>query len=66
MEVTVIYLLIASIYQFKSRSCELDAYSLFLRNISKDFTVDNMIKSGLHGYVYDFSIDMEALMLMIL
>ena len=58
MEVTVTYLLIVSICQFKSSSCELDAYSLYLGNISKDFTVDNMIqKTGLHGYVYDFSID---------
>ena len=57
MEVTVIYLLIVSIYQFKSSSCELDVYLLCLRNTSKDFTVDNMIKTGLHGFVYDFSID---------
>ena len=28
-----------------------------LGKISKDFSVDNMIKIGLNGYVYDFSVD---------
>ena len=28
-----------------------------LDNISKHFTVDNMKKTGLNGYVYDFSVD---------
>ena len=28
-----------------------------MRNISKDFLVDNMEKTGLYGYVYDFSAD---------
>ena len=27
------------------------------RNISKDWSVDNMEKTGLNGCVYDFSID---------
>ena len=26
-------------------------------NISKDFSLDNMKKTGLNGYVYDFSIE---------
>ena len=29
-------------------------------NISKDFSVDNMKKAGLNGYVYDFSVDYDA------
>ena len=28
-----------------------------LGNISKDFYVNNMKKTGLNGYVYDFSVD---------
>ena len=27
----------------------------------KDFSVDNMRKTGLNGYVYDFSVDYDAI-----
>ena len=30
---------------------------MYLGNISKDFSVDNMKNTGLNGYVYDFSVD---------
>ena len=33
------------------------ASPLCLGNISKDFSVDNMKKTGLNGYVYGFSVD---------
>ena len=29
--------------------------------ISKDWSTDNMIKTGLSGYVYDFSVDYDAI-----
>ena len=32
-----------------------------LGNISKDWSVDNMEKTGLKGYVYDFSVDYDAI-----
>ena len=32
-----------------------------LGNISKDFSVDNMKKTGFDGYVYDFSVDYDAI-----
>ena len=32
-----------------------------LGNISKDFCVDTMKKIGLHGYVYDFGVDYNAI-----
>ena len=32
-----------------------------LGNISKDFSVDNMKKTGFYGYVYDFSVDYDAI-----
>ena len=32
-----------------------------LGNISKDFSVDNMKKTGINGYVYDFSVDYDAI-----
>ena len=30
-------------------------------NISKDFSEDNMKKTGLNGYVYDFSVDYDTI-----
>ena len=32
-----------------------------LGNISNDFFVDNMRKTGLNGYVYDFSVDYNGI-----
>ena len=35
---------------------------MYLGNISrKDFTVNNMIKTGLNGYVYNFYVDYETI-----
>ena len=45
------------IYKFKAKDSEILAYSLCLGNISKDWSQDNMKKTGLKGYVYDFSSD---------
>ena len=45
------------IYQFKAKDSEINASPLSLGNISKDFAVDNMKKTGLHRYMYDFSVD---------
>ena len=48
------------IYKFKAKDSEIVATPLCLGNISKDWSVDNMKKAGLHGYVYDFSVDYGA------
>ena len=45
------------IYQFKAKDSEIKRYTLYLENISKIFSVDNMKKTRLKGYVYDFSVD---------
>ena len=45
------------IIKFIAKELEIVAISLCLGNISKDFSVDNMKKTGLNGYVYDFSVD---------
>ena len=50
----------AEIYKFKAKDCEIVATPLCLGNISKNFSVNNMKKTGLNGYVYDFSIDYDA------
>ena len=48
------------IIKFKAKDSEIFATPLCQRNISKDWSADNMKRSGLHGYVYDFSVDYEA------
>ena len=49
------------IYKFKAKYSGIIATPLCLENISKDFSVDNMKKTGLNGYVYDFSVDYDAI-----
>ena len=48
------------IHKFKAKDSEIVTTPLCLGNISKDFSVDNMKKTGLNGYVYDFSVDYDA------
>ena len=49
------------IIKFKAKDSEIVAHPLCLGNISKDFSVDNMKTTGLNGYVYDFSVDYNAI-----
>ena len=37
------------------------ATPLCLGKISKDFSMDNIKKTGFNGYVYDFSVDYDAI-----
>ena len=48
------------IYKFKAKDSEIIATPLCLRNISKDWSADNLKDTGLNGYVYDFSVDYDA------
>ena len=48
--------------KFKAKDSEIIASPLCLGNITKDFSVDNMKKKQeLNGYVYDFSVDYDAI-----
>ena len=50
------------ILKFKAKNSENVATPLCLGNISKDFSVDNIKKKTvLNGYVYDFSVDYDAI-----
>ena len=49
------------IHKFKAKDSEIVAIPLCLGNISKEFSVDNMKKTGLDGYVYDFSVDYDVI-----
>ena len=61
------YLLVngREIYKFKAKDPEIVASLLCPGNISKDCTVNNMKKTELNGYVYDFCVIMMPLWLMI-
>ena len=49
------------IYKFKAKDSEIVASPLCLGNISKDWSIDNMKKTGFTGYVYDFRADYNAI-----
>ena len=49
------------IIKFKAKDSEITAYPLCLGNISKDWSVDNMKKTGLKDCVYDFSVDYDTI-----
>ena len=49
------------IHKFKAEDSEILATPLCLGNISKDWTVDNMKKTRINGYIYDFSVDYDAI-----
>ena len=54
------------ICKFKAKDSEIVATSLFLGNISKDWSVDNLKKTGFNGYFYDFGVDYDAIAVVIL
>ena len=47
--------------KFKAKDSELTSAMLCLGNISKDFSINNMKKTGLYGTVYKFSADYGAI-----
>ena len=49
------------IIKFKAKDSEIVATPLCLGNISKDWSVDNMKRTGFNGCVYDFSVDYDAI-----
>ena len=49
------------IIKLKAKHSEFLAYSLCLGNIPKDWSIDNMKKTGFNCYIYDFSVDYNAI-----
>ena len=45
------------IIKFKAKDSEIVLSPLCLGNVSKDWFIDDMKKTGFNGYVYDFSVD---------
>ena len=52
--------MIQKFINLKAKDSEIAASPLCLGNISKDWSTDNMKKTGFNGYVYDFSVDYDA------
>ena len=53
-------MLSVEIYKFKTKEPGINAAPLSLGNDLKDFSFDNMKRTGLYGYVYDFSVDYDS------
>ena len=49
------------IYKFKAKDSKIAATPLCLGSISKDWSLDNMNRTGFNGYVYDFRVDYDAI-----
>ena len=49
------------VIKFKVKDSKIVTSLLCLGNISKDWSVDNMKRTGYTGYVYDFSADYNAI-----
>ena len=47
------------IVKFNAKDSEIEPYPLCLANISKYFSISEA--TGLHGYVYDFSVEYKAI-----
>ena len=45
------------IHKFKAKDSEIFVGPICLGNVSKDWSINNMKKTGFNGYVYDFSVD---------
>ena len=57
MEATVSYLLMLQKYITSEQKTQIKENALCLGNTSKDFTINNMKKTGLKGVVKFFSVD---------
>ena len=51
---------VTEIYKFKAKDSDIVVGPVCLGNISKDWSVDDTKKNGFTGYVYDFSVDHDA------
>ena len=49
------------IIKFKAKDSEITPYKLCLGSISKDWSVDHTKKTRFNGYIYDISVDYDAI-----
>ena len=53
--------MVSKSWNLKKNASEINAIPLCLGNISKKCSIDNMNEAGLNWYVYDFSVDYDAI-----
>ena len=58
---SILFVHAAKIYQFKAKNSEIKYYGLFLSNVSKDFTINNMKKTGFLGVLKYVSADFNPI-----
>ena len=56
-----LFLNVTEIIKFKAKDSVIVPNNLCLGNVSKDFSASNMYKTGFNGYIYDFSVDYNAI-----
>ena len=56
-----LFVIATKIYQFKVKDSKIKYYGLCLNNISTDFTINNMEKTGLQEMVNFFSVDFNPI-----
>ena len=61
MEQSYLFVNGTQIYKFKAKDSEILVGPICLGNISKDWSVDDIKRPGFTGYVYDFSVDYDAI-----
>ena len=49
------------IYKFTTKDSMIVPNNLYFGNVSKDFSMSNMKKTGFNGYIYDFSVDYNSI-----
>ena len=51
------------IIKFKAKDFMIVPNNLQLENVSKDFSASNMKKTGFNGYIYDFSVEYDSIVI---
>ena len=55
------YLYVNGVEIYRFKGSEINAAPLCFGNVPKDFSADDIKKTRLYGYVYDFSIDYNSI-----
>ena len=56
-----LHVIAVKLYQYKAKDSQTKPYPLCLGNTFKDFTINNMKKTGLKGSVQVFSVDYNSI-----
>ena len=59
-ENSYLFVNVTEIYKFKAKASKILATPLCLGNIWKDWSIDNMKRTGFNRYVFDLSVDYDA------